>query len=385
MNETESTPALEVQGVTHSFGKRKALDGVSLTIDRGQFTVLLGQNGAGKTTLFSLVTRLYDNRSGGSIRVFGFDVRERSSEALARIGVVFQQRTLDLDLTVRQNLLYHAALHGLASAEVKQRAEEELARLGLSERSGDKVRQLSGGQLRRVEIARALLHRPRLLLLDEPTVGLDIGSRQDILDHVRKLVREEDLGLLWATHLDRRGCARTTRSWSCTKARSRARGERDGLLGETGASDLREAFQRLTKEFAPSMTAMARTAIFAASMACIWREALRFLHQRERFMAALVRPLVWLFIFAAGFRSVLGRVDHSALRDLRALRGLHHPWLGRHDPAVQRHAELALHGLRPGDGQHAHALGQPHAALVSPDLPSSWPASPCRSCRSTCS
>ena len=192
--------ALAVQGVSHSFGARQALDDVSFTIAPGQFTVLLGQNGAGKTTLFSLVTRLYNNRSG-SIRVFGHDVRRQSSEALARIGAVFQQRTLDLDLTVAQNLLYHASLHGIARNVAKERIETELTRLELIDRKGDKVRQLSGGQLRRVEIARALIHRPRLLLLDEPTVGLDIGSRQGILDHVRRLVAEENLGMLWATHL----------------------------------------------------------------------------------------------------------------------------------------------------------------------------------------
>ena len=195
MDRSEQAAALEVREVTHDFGKRRALDRVSLTIAPGDFTVLLGQNGAGKTTLFSLITRLYNNRSG-AIRVYGFDVRDRSSEALARIGVVFQQRTLDLDLTVRQNLLYHAALHGMSSGRAKTRLEQELERMGLSERAGDKVRQLSGGQLRRVEIARALLHQPRLLLLDEPTVGLDIGSRQDILDHARGLARDDGLGLL---------------------------------------------------------------------------------------------------------------------------------------------------------------------------------------------
>ena len=194
------TPALSVKQVSHSFGPRKALDEVGFSIQPGQFTALLGQNGAGKTTLFSLITRLYNNRSG-AIRVFGYDVRSQSSEALARIGTVFQQRTLDLDLTVAQNLYYHAALHGIAKRVARERVEAELTRLELIERSGDKVRQLSGGQLRRVEIARSLIHKPRLLLLDEPTVGLDIGSRQGILAHVRRLVAEDGLGMLWATHL----------------------------------------------------------------------------------------------------------------------------------------------------------------------------------------
>src|SRR5262249_49779891 len=145
-------PALAIEGLSHSFGVRKALDGVSFAIGAGSFTVLLGPNGAGKTTLFSLVTRLYNNRVG-SIRVYGFEVRKQPSEALARIGAIFQQRTLDLDLTVADNLRYHAALHGMSRHETAERIDTELGRAGLLERRNDKVRSLSGGQMRRVEIA----------------------------------------------------------------------------------------------------------------------------------------------------------------------------------------------------------------------------------------
>ncbi len=193
-------PALAVEGLTHDFGTKRALDDVALKIRPGEFTVLLGLNGAGKTTLFSLITRLYNNRTG-SIRIFDFDVRRQPTEALKRIGVVFQQPTLDLDLTVSQNLYYQAALHGLGRRQARARVETELDRCKLRDRGGDKIRELSSGQRRRVEIARALLHDPSLLLLDEPTVGLDIGSRQAIIDHVRRLCREERLAVLWATHL----------------------------------------------------------------------------------------------------------------------------------------------------------------------------------------
>ncbi len=196
----ERVAALEVAGLTHDFGSTRALDDVALTIHPGDFMVLLGQNGAGKTTLYSLVTRLYNNRSG-FIKIFGYDMRRKSSQALARIGVIFQQPTLDLDLTVEQNLHYYAALHGISRSQAQERLEEELNRGSLINRSNHKVRQLSGGQRRRVEISRALMHRPKMLLLDEPTVGLDIGSRQDILDHVRGLCREDGLAVLWATHL----------------------------------------------------------------------------------------------------------------------------------------------------------------------------------------
>ncbi len=248
-SEEWKSPALEVEGLTHDFGRRRALDEVSFRIMPGEFTVLLGQNGAGKTTLFSLATRLYDNRSG-SIRVFGSEVRRQPSQALSRIGVVFQQRTLDLDLTVAQNLLYHAALHGMPRALARVRIEEELTRQNLNERAGDKVRQLSGGQLRRVEIARALLHRPRLLLLDEPTVGLDIGSRQSILEHVRGLAREEGLGLLWATHLIDE-VAPDNRVIVLHEGKVMAAGEVDEVLRQAGAKDIREAFGKLTGVGAP--------------------------------------------------------------------------------------------------------------------------------------
>jgi ABC-2 type transport system ATP-binding protein len=122
-------------------------------------------------------------------------------ECLRQMGIVFQQPTLDLDLSVEQNLYYHCALHGLSRREAARRIAAEIERVGLTDQLRDKARRLSGGQRRRVEIGRALLHQPRLLLLDEPTVGLDIASRQFMLDHVRHLCREEGLAALWATHL----------------------------------------------------------------------------------------------------------------------------------------------------------------------------------------
>jgi ABC-2 type transport system ATP-binding protein len=195
-----NTPALSVEGVSHRYGTRTALKDVTFTIAPATFAVLLGLNGAGKSTLFSLITRLYAIQHG-HIRIFDFDVSRRPSEALRILGVVFQPRTLDLDLSVRQNLTYHAALHGIGKRDALIRADEVLARIALADRAKDKVRNLSGGQMRRLEIARALLHRPRLLVLDEPTVGLDIKSRADILGHVRTLVAQENVSVLWATHL----------------------------------------------------------------------------------------------------------------------------------------------------------------------------------------
>jgi ABC-2 type transport system ATP-binding protein len=192
--------ALEVAGVSHNYGKRKALDNVGFSVAQGSFSVLLGLNGAGKSTLFCLVTRLFATQRG-AIRIFGFDVNRAPGEALRRLGVVFQARTLDLDLTIMQNLSYHAALHGISGQETKLRAGFALETVAMAGRAHDKARDLSGGQMRRVEIARALLHRPRMLLLDEPTAGLDIKARAEILKHVRGLVARQSIGVLWATHL----------------------------------------------------------------------------------------------------------------------------------------------------------------------------------------
>ena len=239
-------PALSIEGLGHRFGPRRVLNDVSFSISPGDFMVLLGLNGAGKTTLFSLATRLYVQREG-AIRIFGMDIREQASKCLRRMGVVFQQPTLDLDLTVEQNLLYHASLHGLSHREAVQRGVAEMERVGLADRRRDKVRQLSGGQRRRVEIARCLLHRPRLLLLDEPTVGLDIASRQFMLDHTRQLCREEGIAALWATHLiDEVGDG--AQVVVLHKGEVRAVGPATQLLGQTRTPSMRAAFESLVQE-----------------------------------------------------------------------------------------------------------------------------------------
>ena len=238
-----ASAALDVQGLTHRFGARTVLDGVSFSLQPGDFTVLLGQNGAGKTTLFALITRLYHAHQG-SIAVFGQPFRANASAALARMGVVFQQPTLDLDLTVRQNLAYHAALHGSAGSVAAPRIRDELARVGLQERAGDRVRLLSGGQRRRVELARALVHDPALLLLDEPTAGLDMESRAFLLDHVRTLCRERRMAVLWATHLidEAGGDAKVV---VLHRGRILAEGPAAGMVPEGGS--LKQTFETLTK------------------------------------------------------------------------------------------------------------------------------------------
>jgi ABC-2 type transport system ATP-binding protein len=250
---SNSAPALKIENLSHSYGSKLALDRVGFAVGSGEFTVLLGPNGAGKTTLFSLVTRLYDS-AGGAIRIAGFDIRRQSLQALSRIGVVFQQPTLDLDLSVRQNLLYHAALHGMGGKEAGTRIDAELTRLGILERKGDKVRSLSGGYRRRVEIARALLHRPRLLLLDEPTVGLDVAARGAIVAHVHALARDEGIAVLWATHLIDEVEA-GDRVIVLHEGRVRANGEVEEVNRQAGEATIAKSFARLTS--APAISGAA--------------------------------------------------------------------------------------------------------------------------------
>jgi ABC-2 type transport system ATP-binding protein len=242
---TAGPPALEIDRVSHRYGARQALRDVQFAVAPASFTVLLGLNGAGKSTLFSLITRLYATQVG-DIRIFGRDIRRNPGLALRMLGIVFQSRAIDLDLSVMRNLTYHAALHGIGTREARERAAQALARVSLEDRAPDRVRNLSGGQMRRVEIARALLHQPRLLLLDEPTVGLDIKARADILRHVRKLLTEERTGVLWATHLIDEVAAGDD-VVILHKGEVLARGPVGQILAETGELDIRAAFSKLTR------------------------------------------------------------------------------------------------------------------------------------------
>ncbi|MCA0044439.1 ABC transporter ATP-binding protein [Celeribacter litoreus] len=191
---------LSVEHISHDWGKKRALDDVSFHVAYGEFCALLGPNGAGKSTLFALLTGLVSPRQG-RIEIAGSDIATAPRAALSRMGVVFQQQTLDLDLTVWRNMLYFAGLHGIVGKAARVASQEALERLGMVERAKERARDLNGGHRRRLEIARALMHQPEVLLLDEPTVGLDAASRKSLTDHVHSLAQDTKLSVLWATHL----------------------------------------------------------------------------------------------------------------------------------------------------------------------------------------
>lgn len=190
---------LNIKDLDFYYDDKKVLNDINIDIKEGEFHVLLGLNGAGKSTLFSLSTRLL-RLMEGDISIDGVSIKGNSFP-LKDVGIVFQEPTLDLDLTVKQNLYYYGALKGLGFHETLKSIEKQICSLDLEEHLNTTARSLNGGHRRRVEILRALINRPKLLLFDEPTVGLDLKSRFDILNYVRKLVQEDEISVLWITHL----------------------------------------------------------------------------------------------------------------------------------------------------------------------------------------
>lgn len=179
---------------------KRALDGVSFDVRRGEIFALLGPNGGGKTTLFKILSTAL-TPTQGSAAIFGHDIQKQADEVRRRIGVVFQNPSLDKKLTVLENLRYHGQLYGMRGGELSSRVSEMMERLAVTDRAKDLVETLSGGLARRVELAKGLLHRPELLILDEPSVGLDPGARHDLWLYLQKLRDKEGVTILVTTHL----------------------------------------------------------------------------------------------------------------------------------------------------------------------------------------
>lgn len=239
-----SEPVLDLEDVRKSYGKVEAVRGISLRIAPGEIVGLLGPNGAGKSTLFQIAAGLFGPDSG-SVKLFGLDYKRNASRILRRLGVVFQSRSVDLDMTVKANLAFHGNLFGLTGRTLRDRIAETTELLEIGDLTAKPVRTLSGGNQRRVEIARALLNAPDLLLMDEPTVGLDPAMRRLVTSHMQKVREQKGTSILWSTHL-------VEEVIDADRIALIMKGEiiRDttpaGLLDATGAADLTEAYIKLT-------------------------------------------------------------------------------------------------------------------------------------------
>ncbi|MBL28502.1 MAG: ABC transporter ATP-binding protein [Rhodospirillaceae bacterium] len=244
MTEKDHPAVLDISGLSKSYGPRKALDGVGFAIRAGEFVALLGPNGAGKTTLFQLMSGLFV-ADAGTLKIAGYDIRTDAVKALAHLGIVFQQPTLDLDVSVLNNMRFHGNLHGMGGKAMEARIHDELGRVDLQDRTNESARNLSGGQRRRVELARALLHRPPILLMDEPTVGLDPQSRRDLLSYVLELKGERDMAILWSTHLVDEA-EKADRVIVLHQGHILKDGTPESVVKDAGAKDLYDAFVALT-------------------------------------------------------------------------------------------------------------------------------------------
>ncbi len=224
--------ALEATDVRFRYGNREALRGVTFSVQPGEIFALLGPNGGGKTTLFKIIATLATAGSG-DVRVFGSDPAVDPDAVRRKIGVVFQAPALDPFLTLEENLLHQGHLYGLGGAALRARMTAALAGVGLAERRRDLVRALSGGMQRRVEIAKSLLHTPQLLLLDEPTTGLDPAARRDVWDRLRALRERVHTTVVLTTHLmdEAAGCDRVA---IIHEGEIVAMGAPDALISEIG-------------------------------------------------------------------------------------------------------------------------------------------------------
>lgn len=228
---------LEVKNLSYRYGERQALKDLSFKVERGEIFGFLGPNGGGKTTTFKILSTLFSTEPG-QVRLFGLDLADQRLKIREKMGVVFQLPALDKKLSVRENLWHQGHLYGLSGSELKTRIARDLERLSLSDRSKDKVGTLSGGLQRRVELAKALLNNPELLVLDEPSTGLDPAARKEFWGHLETLRKERGMTVLITTHFLEEA-DRCDRLLILNQGQKVALGSPEGLKAQLGGEVLR--------------------------------------------------------------------------------------------------------------------------------------------------
>ncbi len=236
---------IETNSLTKTFDKTTAVNDISFSVDEGEIVAFLGPNGAGKTTTIKMLTTLLPP-TDGSIRINGFDAINDKDAVRRSFGIVFQDPSLDDELTAFENLEFHGVIYGVPKIDRRRRIDEMLRFVELYDRKDELVKHFSGGMKRRLEIARGLIHHPKVLFLDEPTSGLDPQTRNHIWDHIRKLNKEEGMTVFFTTHYMEEAEQAASRVFIIDKGTIVAEGTTASLLQTTGKDSLEAAFLSLT-------------------------------------------------------------------------------------------------------------------------------------------
>lgn len=242
-----SESVIEVKNVSKTFGKLKAVDNVSFEVAKGEIFAFLGPNGAGKSTTIKMLTTML-RPTKGALLLNGFDVTKNQGDARKSFGIVFQDPAVDEELSAYENMEFHAVLYGVPKQERTERIEKLLKLVDLWERKDSLVRTFSGGMRRRLEIARGLLHHPKILFLDEPTLGLDTQTRNILWDYVKKLSKDEGMTIFFTTHYLEEAEAVAGRIAIIDHGKIIATGTAGQLAKKTKTNSLEKAYLKLTGE-----------------------------------------------------------------------------------------------------------------------------------------
>lgn len=240
-------PIIEVKNLVKKFGDFTAVNDVSFSVEKGEIFAFLGPNGAGKSTTIKMLTTLL-SPTGGSISINGFDPTTEADKVRHSFGIVFQDPSLDDDLTALENMQFHGVLYNVPAKTRASRIDELLKFVDLADRKDSLVKEFSGGMKRRLEIARGLLHHPKIIFLDEPTLGLDPQTRNHMWNYLRELQKAEGITVFFTTHYMEEAEKMAERIAVIDHGKIIASGTAETLKGETGTDSLEEAFLKLTGE-----------------------------------------------------------------------------------------------------------------------------------------